>query len=98
MRRGSNDFPENENKNLIFYPKKSSSNVTKCLPEIKMSDSGQLLELKVYHHGLSPLPMRNPCSKLILGIKSLFVKTFAAHITTNSVPNIVERIFCLPPT
>ena len=30
-------------------------------------------ELKVYDHGLSPLPMQNPHSKLILGITSLFV-------------------------
>ena len=32
-----------------------------------------LPELKVYDHGLSPLPMQNPDSKLFLGIKSLFV-------------------------
>ena len=60
-----------------------------------------LLELKVYYHGLSPLPVQNPYSKLTLGIKSLFVNRFflifAAHITTDLVPNIGEKIFCLPP-
>ena len=34
-------------------------------------------ELKVYDHGLSPLSMQNPFSKLILGIKSLFVNRFS---------------------
>ena len=31
-------------------------------------------ELKFYDHGLSPLPMQIAYSKLIWGIKSLFVK------------------------
>ena len=30
-----------------------------------------LPELKVYDHGLSPLPMQNPYTKTILGINSL---------------------------
>ena len=43
-----------------------------------------LPELKVYAHGLSPLPMQSPYSKLILGIKYLYLfKISAAHITTN---------------
>ena len=36
-----------------------------------------LPELKVYDQGLSPLPMQNPYSKLILDIKSLFVNRFS---------------------
>ena len=39
--------------------------------------STMLPELKVYDHGLSLLPMQNPYSKLILGIKSLFVNRFS---------------------
>ena len=39
--------------------------------------STKLPELKVCDHGLSPLPMQNPYSKLILGIKSLFVNRFS---------------------
>ena len=39
-----------------------------------------LPELKVYGHGLSPLPMQNLYSKLILGIKSLFVKGFSKFL------------------
>ena len=57
----------------------------KDVPEIKISDSSIMLpELKVYNHALSPLPMQNP------------FKRFATHITTNLVPNIVEKNFCLP--
>ena len=60
-----------------------------------------LPELKVYDHGLSPLSMQNPYSKLILGINSFICqpifKIFATHITTNLVANIVEKIFDLPP-
>ena len=63
--------------------------------------SKMLPELKVYNHGLSPFPMQNPYSKLILGIKSLFIKSifkiFAAHFTTNLAPNIVRKIFFLSP-
>ena len=42
--------------------------------------STMLPELKVYNHGLSPLPMQNPSSKLILGIKSLFVNRFSKFL------------------
>ena len=59
-----------------------------------------LPELEVYDHGLSPLPMQNPYSKLILVIKSLFVNRlskFLLHVTTNLVLNIVRKIFCLSP-
>ena len=45
---------------------------------------------------LSPLSMQNPF-QIIFGIKLMIFKTFAAHITTNLVPNIVEKKFCLPP-
>ena len=60
----------------MFYPNSSKSalNLTKNLPEIKTSDSP---ELKVYGHGLSPLPMQNPYLKLILGMESLFVNRFS---------------------
>ena len=40
-------------------------------------ESKMLPELKVCDHGLSPLPMQNPYSKLIFGIKSLFVNRFS---------------------
>ena len=36
-----------------------------------------LPELKVYDHGLPPLPMQNPYSKLLLGIQFLFVNRFS---------------------
>ena len=36
-----------------------------------------LPESKVYDHGLSPLTMQNPYSKLFLGIKSVFVNLFS---------------------
>ena len=39
-----------------------------------------LPELKVYDHGLSPLPMKSPYSKLILDIKSLFVNRFSKFL------------------
>ena len=42
--------------------------------------SEMLLKLNVYDHGLFPLPMRNPYSKLILGIKSLFVDRFSKFL------------------
>ena len=38
--------------------------------------STMLQELKVYEHGLSPLPGQNPYSKLILGINFLFDNLF----------------------
>ena len=46
-----------------------------------------LPELKVYNHGLSPLPMQNPYSKINFGHK-IFIcqpifKMFGAHFTTN---------------
>ena len=37
------------------------------------------LELKVYDHGLSPLPMQNPYSRLILAIKSLFINRCSTY-------------------
>ena len=39
-----------------------------------------LPELKVYDHGLSPLPMQNPYLKLILGIEPLFVNRFSTFL------------------
>ena len=39
-----------------------------------------LPELKVYGHGLCPLPMQNPYSKLILGIKFLFDNQFSKFL------------------
>ena len=42
--------------------------------------SMMLSELKVYDHGLSPLPMQNPYSKLIPVIKSLFVNCFSKFL------------------
>ena len=39
-----------------------------------------LPELEVYDHRLSPLPMQNPNSKLILGIKYLFVNRFSKFL------------------
>ena len=59
-----------------------------------------LPELQVYDHGLSPLPVEIPFSKLVLGVKLVFVDRFSEfllRIMTNLVPNIVENIFCLPP-
>ena len=60
------------------------------LPELKVCDD----------HGLSLLPVQNPYSKLILGIKSFLLtdfQFFAARFTTNLVLNIVRKIVCLPP-
>ena len=39
-----------------------------------------LSELKVYDHGLSPLPMQNPYSKLLLDKNALFVKRFSKFL------------------
>ena len=66
-------------------------------------------ELKVHDHGLFPLPMQNPYSKLILGIKSLFVNQFwkvllhilyydkfsAKNCWENSLPPSKLNINCL---
>ena len=66
-----------------------------------------LPKLKVYDHRLPPLPMQNPYSKLIFGIKSLstgfqifavcITTIFAEYIMANLVPNCVEKIFSLSP-
>ena len=69
-------------------------------PTLFLFMSTFLPELKVYDHGLSPLPVQNPYSKLMFGIKSLFVDRFS-NISTNLVQNIadkiVDKIVYLPP-
>ena len=47
-------------------------------------------ELKVYDHGLSPLPVQNRYLEIILGIKSF--KNFCCTCT-NVVQNLVENNF-----
>ena len=64
-----------------------------------------LPELKDYDNGLSPLPMQNSYSKLILGIKSLFVnqnfsctyyyKFSAKYFWENILPPSKLNINCL---
>ena len=48
-----------------------------------------LPELKVHDHGLPPLPMQYPYSKLILDIESLFVKRFSQFLL-----HILRQIKC----
>ena len=59
-----------------------------------------LPELKVYDHGLSPLPMQNPYSKLFLSIKILIIIRFPKcllHILRQTYKwlNIGKKIFYL---
>ena len=48
---------------------------TKCFIQVVI-----VARTEVYDHGLSPLPMQNPYSELILGIKSLFVYRFSKSL------------------
>ena len=66
----------------MIYPNRNQHQMSQILirDQNYLFKSMMLPELKVYYHGLSPLPMQTPYSKLILGIQSLFVNRFSKFL------------------